>query len=119
MARRLSPTPLVIGLLLAVAAWQPPVMAAAPLPDGQAFEALVASDLAAGTLTAEEALLLRFQYGFSASELPPRYQVAGFSPLPCATGLIAAYYRERPRLTNDTVTRIDGWLQPATDKLLY
>jgi len=119
MVRLFSPIICHFCLLSALIGLTPDVSAAAALPDGQAFQTLVAADLAAGRITAAEALLLRFQYGFAPDQLPERYQVTAFSPLRCATGLIAEYYRERPRLTTDTITRIDGWLQPGADKSQY
>jgi hypothetical protein len=91
----------------------------AVLPDGQAFLDLVEADLANGLLTAEEALLIRFQYGFEPGKLPARYELGGFSPLRCATPLIAEYYDLRSRLSKDTVEMIDNWLQPSAGKMLY
>ncbi len=87
--------------------------------DGLEFLTLINDDLAAGLITAEEALLYRLQYGFSPAELPLRYRVADFSPLRCATTLIDEYYRERPRLSKETVDRIDAWLLPDTGKQQY
>lgn len=122
MARRL-PSPLgglylLLPLLLLSWAW-PAVTAAAP-GTGQEFLALVAADLAEGRLTAEEALLHRFQYGFAPDQLPARYRVPAFSPLRCATSLITEYAAERERLSPETIARIDAWLQPtAVSKAQY
>ncbi len=91
----------------------------AVLPDGQAFLDLVEADLASGRLSAEEALLIRFQYGFAADKLPSRYEVAGFSPLRCATPLINEYYNLRSRLSKDTVELIDNWLRPSAAKMVH
>jgi len=87
--------------------------------NGLEFLSLINGDRASGLITVEEAILYRFQYGFSPADLPVRYRVASFSPLRCATALIEEYYRERPRLSKETVDRIDSWLLPGTGKLQY
>lgn len=119
MVRFFSPIFCRFCLFLTLSGFGAAAVQASGLPNGQAFQTLVAKDLGSGRITAEEALLLRFQFGFAPAELPGRYRVSGFSPLPCATELVSEYYSQRGHLTNDTINRIDGWLQPGLDKSLY
>lgn len=122
MDRCYSPRILFLCVLLALLAGSFSVSYADQSPSvsgGLEFLTLINNDLAAGLITAEEALLYRFQYGFSPDQLPVRYRVAGFSPLRCATALIDEYYRERPRLSKETVDLIDTWLTPGAGKAQY
>lgn len=107
-------------LILAVAML---VLAGAALSAPQTaneFLNLVNSDRDAGLITAEEALLIKFQHVFEGDRVPFRYQTEGFVPLKSATPLIVEFEESRSRLGSATREIIAGYLaEPEGPRLVY
>ena len=108
---------LLLGLLIMVAAAQTASAADPARPaDGQAFLARVNGLEAAGEISAEQALLYRFHYGFAPDRLPDELRPVSLTPLKSGTPLILEYRRQAARLSPATRAIIDDYLaeRPAT-----
>ena len=107
-----------ICLLLTCAA---PLASAATDNPGLAFLAKVEADVSSGALTAEQALLYKFHYGFDQAKLPPAYRPDSFAPLKNGSQIMREFELTRDRLTPATVATIDAYLNaaPAADKATY
>ncbi len=88
---------------------------AAPLTSAQEFLARVDSDLTAGILSPEEALMIKFHHVFDRSQVPARYKVDGFAPLKCFTPVIQEFEALRGGLSREAVQEIEEYLtvEPA------
>lgn len=105
----------VLILVAAASSW-----AATPASE---FLQQVDRDVRNGHITAEQALLYKIQYGFDPESLPVAYQPKEFSPLKCASGVLAEFERTRNELSTDTVNKIEAYLkkeiEPNADKATY
>lgn len=102
-------------LAICMLVWSLPAASTAA-PDatpGQDFLARLEAGVARGELTAEQALLYQFAYGFAPETLPPAYRPASFAPLKCGTIFLQRYEREKARLGTAAVKQIEAWLTPA------
>ena len=113
MSRMLTFIALCGGLLLTLAG-------AANAGDGTPQFARIDAALDAGALTAEQALLYKFFYGFDQDKLPAEYLPEFAGPVKCATPLIIEFERMRDTMSDATVAAIDAMLAPpAGDKATY
>jgi len=87
-------------------------MAATALPANTGPEVFdkIDADAASGVLSAEEAVLYKFYYGFDQSQLPAEYRPSSFSPMKNATALIAEYLERQDELSPRTIEIIESFL---------
>lgn len=102
-------------LAICVLLWSLPVATATALgaTPGQDFLVRLEAAVGRGELTAEQALLYQFAYGFAPDTLPPAYRPESFAPLKCGTVFLQRYEQEKARLGAATVKQIEAWLAPA------
>ena len=103
-------------LFLACASLLVTAVAAAPNHAGLEFLAKVEAAVAAGELTAEQALLYKFYYGFDQDKLPADFQPSTFAPLKNATVFIMEFEKMQGLLSPRTVETITGFLNRSTAK---
>lgn len=89
--------------------------AGAAVTSGQEFLGKVDAAVVAGTLTADEALLLKFQYVFDQEALPSEYRPVAFSPLKCATDMIREFELRKDSLPVEVSARIKEYLTPPEE----
>jgi len=83
------------------------------------FLDLVQQDQEQGLLSAEEALLVKFQHVFDRASVPEKYRAEELAPLKCATPMIIEFQEMRDRLSRETVEAIDAYLaEPEDDSRL-
>ena len=121
MLRRLSL--ITCCLFLAGAALLATPATAASENAGLAFLAKVEAAVASGELSADQALLYKFHYGFDQSKLPADYRPVEFAPLKNASMFIREFEQTRDRLAPATVATIGAYLAaaaaPSGDKATY
>lgn len=92
--------------------------AAAP-STGQEFLTQVDSDVVDGTISVEEALIIKFHHVFEKDLVPTNYRVTDFAPLKCITPLVLEYETLRDRLPRESVEQIDGYLAVEYSRAAY
>jgi hypothetical protein len=85
-------------------------VATAAVDSAQEFLTIVNQRVERGELTADEGLLLKFQYGFDRAKLPEDLQPTWKAPLKCATSLVMEYQQNRAQMPAPMVEMIDGYL---------
>ncbi len=80
------------------------------LSPGQEFLAHVDADVANGTLSADEGLLIKFHHVFDKEQVPAEYRMDGFAPLKCVTPMVAEFETLRNRMPRGFVDQIDSYL---------
>jgi hypothetical protein len=68
-----------------------------------------------GELTADEALLLKFQYCFNRAKLPADLQPVGKAPMKCATPLVIEFTQRAQTLDAAMREEIEGYITPPED----
>ncbi|MBD3222137.1 T9SS type A sorting domain-containing protein [bacterium] len=90
-------------------------VATAAVDSAAEFVSVVDQRVERGELTADEALLLKFQYCFDRAKLPADLQPTSFAPMKCATHLVAEYLEARDRMPGHMTEAIEGYLAPPVD----
>jgi len=93
--------------------------AGAAIQSAADFLAEIQRRVDAGLITADEALLLKFQYGFEPARLPADLQPEVFAPMKSGTPLVIEYLQREDRLDPAIRTAIEGYLTPPTDRPSY
>jgi len=101
---------LMIGILALVALGSGPALAA--VDSAAEFLQIVQERVDRGELSAEDALLLKFQYAFDREKLPEDLQPTSRAPLKCGTVLVQEYLGLRDDLRGDVVDQIEAYLAP-------
>jgi len=105
---------LMLGTLVAVLLCSGASVAA--VDSAAEFLQIVQQRVDRGELSAEDALLLKFQYCFDRAKLPDDLQPTGKAPMKCATPLIMEFEALRGDLRGDVVATIDAYLDPLADQ---
>ncbi len=79
------------------------------------FLSQVAQRVDDGRLTADQALLLKFQYAFDRARLPGDLQPEGLAPMKCGTDLVVEYLQREAQLPTDIRQAIEGYLAPPDE----
>lgn len=107
-----------IGILAAVLLGA--VTASAAVDSAAEFLARVQQMVDRGELTAEDALLLKFQYCFDREKLPADLQPTWLAPMKCATPFVKEFMTARDRMAPEKVAMIDGYLaEPEGARATY
>ncbi len=96
-------------LLLAVS------VASAAVDSAAEFVNIVDQRVERGELSADEGLLLKFQYCFDRAKLPEDLQPNGLAPMKCATHLVQEYLSTQDRMPREISEAIEGYLAVPTD----
>jgi hypothetical protein len=92
---------------------------AAEVSPGQKFLAHVDVDVANGTLSAEEGLMIKFYHVFDRDQVPAQYRVDDFAPLKCVTPLVSEFQTMRPTMSRVSVEQIDSYLTVEESRASY
>jgi FlgD Ig-like domain len=82
----------------------------APHPDE--FLSRLQSAVEGGELSADEALLCRFQYLFDPGQLPQEWRIAEPAPLKCGSSLVREFQEMSGDLHDDLAAKISDYLEP-------
>jgi len=94
-------------------------IASAAVQSAAEFIDIVDQRAARGELTADEALLLKFQYCFDRDKLPADLRPVTTAPMKSATGLIVEYLRTQDRMPSHIADAIEGYIAaPSADSRL-
>ncbi|HOX24826.1 MAG TPA: FlgD immunoglobulin-like domain containing protein [Candidatus Krumholzibacteria bacterium] len=102
-----------IGII--VAALLVAVSATAAVDSAAEFLARVQQMVDRGEVTADEALLLKFQYCFDREKLPTELQPTWLAPMKCATPLIQEFEAVRGGMAPEMAAMIEGYLAEPQD----
>ncbi len=92
---------------------------AAPLTSGPEFLAQVDNDVANGTISVQEGLMIKFHHVFDKEQVPAQYRVESFAPLKCVTPMIEQFEALRSRMPRNFVDQIDSYLTVEDSRLSY
>jgi len=92
---------------------------ASSLSKGQEFLTQVDADIANGSLSAEEGLMIKFHHVFDKDQVPAQYRVDEFAPLKCATPMIEEFEALRNRMSRGNVEQIDTYLTVEDSRINY
>ncbi|MEZ4388238.1 MAG: hypothetical protein R3D98_11820 [Candidatus Krumholzibacteriia bacterium] len=90
-------------------------VAGAAVNSAAEFVSIVDQRVDRGELSADDALLLKFQYCFDRAKLPADLQPTTLAPMKCATDLVRQYLASRDRLPSAISEAIEGYIAPPTD----
>ena len=90
-------------------------VAGAAVESAAEFESIVGQRVEDGVLTADEALLLKFQYCFEREKLPSDLQPTWLAPMKCATPLVIQFENSRSRMSTAMVQDIERYLAPPSE----
>ncbi|MBU8870049.1 MAG: T9SS type A sorting domain-containing protein [Gemmatimonadales bacterium] len=119
MVARLS---LLIPALLLLASWLTPINAACAdsVQGGEEFLSRIHKAAKSGDLTAEEALLCKFQYLFSSIKLPAEFKVHDPTPLKCGTPLLREFQEMGKGLSAESIAEVSLYLEaPSFQSVVF
>jgi len=94
--------------------------ASAAVDSAAEFLEMVQTQVDRGELTADEALLIKFQYAFDREKLPEQYQPTWKAPMKCGTPLVMEFMQSQGRMDSEIAATIEGYLTlPEGNRLNY
>lgn len=90
-------------------------VASAAVESAAEFLTIVDQRVERGELSADEALLLKFQYCFEREKLPSDLQPTWKAPMKSATGLVIQYMNAKDRLPSAITADIERYLAPPSE----
>lgn len=90
-------------------------VASAAIESAADFVSVVDQRVERGEISADEALLLKFQYCFDRDKLPTELRPETLAPMKCATHLVIDYLAERDRMPSHITEAIEGYINPPAD----
>jgi hypothetical protein len=109
---------LMLGILAATLMAVGP--AGAAVDSAAEFLEIVQQRVDRGDLSADQALLLKFQYCFDRDKLPDDLQPTWLAPLKCATPLVMEFLAYGDRLDPATARQIEGYIaEPSMEDRVY